>query len=84
MCTRRFCIRKLIMGGVVLLQAGAFKKMQSGDFSEIVRKLLSPKVEIEAPVFFHNGGGPDSLISGGCMPLFLYSQGQECRIKVQI
>ncbi|CAL8465613.1 g5149 [Coccomyxa elongata] len=46
-------------------QAGEFKKMQSGDFSDIVGKLLSPKVDIQAPVFFHNGGGPDSLISGG-------------------
>ncbi|CAL8465614.1 g5150 [Coccomyxa elongata] len=46
-------------------QAGAFKKMQGGDFSDIIAKLLSPKVDIEAPVFFDNAGGPDSLISGG-------------------
>lgn len=52
------------------VQAGAFKKMQAGDFSDIVAKLLSPKVDIEAPVFFDNAGGPDSLISGGCAPLF--------------
>ncbi|BDA51464.1 hypothetical protein COCOBI_19-0190 [Coccomyxa sp. Obi] len=45
-------------------QADAFKKMQSGDFSDIVSKLLSPTVDIEAPVFFDNAGGPASTISG--------------------
>ena len=74
-----FCNNTSLIMCSELSQAGAFKKLQNGDISDIVAKLLSPKVDIQAPVFFDNAGGPDSLISGGCAPLFpLYYCSRVC------
>lgn len=39
------------------------KKLETGDVSDIIAKLVSPKTQITAPVFFSNLGGPDSAIT---------------------
>ncbi|CAL8465081.1 g4616 [Coccomyxa elongata] len=44
-------------------QASAVKKLQSGDFTDILTKILNPNIQITAPIFFSNQGGPDTAIT---------------------
>ncbi|BDA50677.1 hypothetical protein COCOBI_16-3530 [Coccomyxa sp. Obi] len=44
-------------------QATAVKKLQSGDFTDILTKVLNPNIQIDAPVFFSNQGGSDTAIT---------------------
>ncbi len=44
-------------------QATAFKNLQSGDLTDIITKVLNPNIDIQAPVFFSNMGGPQSAIT---------------------
>ncbi|BDA50676.1 hypothetical protein COCOBI_16-3520 [Coccomyxa sp. Obi] len=44
-------------------QATAVKKLQSGDVTDILTKILSPNIQITAPVFFSNAGGSGTAIT---------------------
>ena len=44
------------------VQSESFKKFTAGDFSDIIAKVLNPKIAISAPVFFANNGGPGTAI----------------------
>ncbi|CAL8465080.1 g4615 [Coccomyxa elongata] len=44
-------------------QANAVKRLQSGDITDILTKILSPNIQITAPVFFNNAGGSDTAIT---------------------
>ena len=46
------------------VQASALTKLSKGDLTDIIKTLLTQRIDISAPVFFDNAGGPDSLISG--------------------
>ncbi|BDA44365.1 hypothetical protein COCOBI_05-5490 [Coccomyxa sp. Obi] len=43
-------------------QSESFKKFQTGDFSDIIAKILTPSTSISAPVFFANNGGPGAVL----------------------
>jgi hypothetical protein len=44
-------------------QAAELQKLEHGDISSILKTALENAVDIQAPVFFANGGGPQSALS---------------------
>ncbi|KAK9917365.1 hypothetical protein WJX75_003560 [Coccomyxa subellipsoidea] len=44
-------------------QASAVEKLQKGDLTDLITKILTPNINIQAPVFFQNNGGPQSAIT---------------------
>ena len=44
-------------------QAAELQKLEHGDISGILSTALKNAVDIQAPVFFANGGGPQSTLS---------------------
>lgn len=48
---------------IISLQAAELQRLEHGDISGILKKALENAVDIEAPVFFANDGGPQSTLS---------------------
>ena len=46
------------------VQASALTKLSKGDLTDVIKSLLTQGIDISAPVFFANAGGPNSLITG--------------------
>ncbi|EIE18332.1 hypothetical protein COCSUDRAFT_60299 [Coccomyxa subellipsoidea C-169] len=66
-------------------QGAALKKLEKGDISDIIKQLLTQRIDISAPVFFDNAGGPDSLISGSAAGVsfgFVGAQYAPCAIPI--
>ncbi len=49
--------------GMHRAQAAELQKLEHGDISSILKTALENAVDIQAPVFFANGGGPQSALS---------------------
>ncbi|KAK9909770.1 hypothetical protein WJX75_007218 [Coccomyxa subellipsoidea] len=66
-------------------QASALTKLSKGDLTDIIKTLLTQRIDISAPVFFDNAGGPDSLISGSASGVsfgFTGAQYAPCAIPI--
>lgn len=55
-------INQLPYNTVLLVQATSLQKLSHGDISDVLATALSKAVSISAPVFFSNGGGPQSTL----------------------
>lgn len=40
-----------------IVQGKMFQDAKDGDFTDIIKKILTPKMDIQAPVFFSNTPG---------------------------
>ncbi|EIE18333.1 hypothetical protein COCSUDRAFT_68296 [Coccomyxa subellipsoidea C-169] len=66
-------------------QGATLKKLEKGDISDIIKQLLTQRIDISAPVFFDNAGGPDSLIKGSAAGVsfgFVGAQYAPCAIPI--
>lgn len=55
-------------------QGASLQKLSHGDVSEVIANALSKAVSISAPVFFSNGGGPQSTLQDTSEPILVFFQ----------